>query len=200
MRNFILIFLASLFLSGCVVGPLVVHETARTVGEGDSDLIGGYGTGGYVIKWNYGLLNDLDIGLQWESLSLGVRAKYAFINRRESGWSLAAAAGIGTSVGGNHYYGDLIGSYLHKAFEPYGTVRIVHVKTDPLEFKDKDTGNVDFTIDRYEYDYGQLILGTRFWFDKHWLLSVEASSLFSVSGGVKVGNGLLVGAAFGYRF
>lgn len=195
-------FICSLFLvflSGCAVGPLVSHETARTVGNSNHELIGGYGQAGYILKWNYGLTENLDLGLHWESLSIGIRAKYAFINNK-SGLSLASAIGTGASIGGSHYYGDFISSYLTGSWEPYGTVRIVHVKNDPLEFKNKDTGQVSFTIDKSEYDYGQFILGTRYWFSNHWLFSVEASSLFTISSGFKAGNSVFGGASFGYRF
>lgn len=191
--------LFSVFLSGCAVGPLVSHETARTVGSSKHEVIGGYGQAGFVIKWNYGLTENLDFGLHWESLSVGVRAKYALINNN-SGWSLASALGTGSSFGGNHYYGDFIGSYLTGSWEPYGTVRAVLVKNDPLEFKDKDTGQVSFTIDKSEYVYGQFILGTRYWFNSNWLFSIEASSLFPISSGFKVEKNVFAGASFGYRF
>lgn len=186
-------------LSGCAVGPLVSHETARTVGDSNSELIGGYGQAGYVFKWNYGLTENLDFGLHWESLSIGLRAKYAFINN-DNGWSFASALGTGVSVGGNHYYGDIIGSYLVDSWEPYGTLRFVHVNNDPVEFKDEDTGQADFTIPGSQYQYGQFILGTRYWFNPHWLLSLEASSLFALTSGLKFGGNVLIGAAFGYRF
>jgi hypothetical protein len=188
------------FLSACAIGPVVSHETARTVGDGNSELMGGLGQAGYVFKWNHGLTPNLDMGVHWEMLSIGLRLKYAFINSGRHGWSLAGAAGIGSSVGGSHYYGDAIASYLAGSWEPYGTLRLVHVKNDPQEFKDKDTGSVEFRIDKTEYEYGQFILGTRYWFSPHWLLSLEATSFFTVSSGVHIGNGVLAGFALGYRF
>ncbi len=184
---------------GCAVGPLVNHETAKTVGRSHHELVGGYGAAGYVVKWNYGLTENLDLGLHWESLSIGVRAKYAFVNN-EKGWSLAAGLGTGVSAGGSHYYGDLIGSHMVGSWEPYGALRLVHVKNAPLKFKDKDTGEVKFSVSSIEYDYGQFILGVRYWFSPHWLFSLEASSLFAISSGLKVGNGALLGGSFGYRF
>src|SRR4051812_44550206 len=107
-------FLLPLFLilSGCV-GPLVVHETARTLGSPKHhEFSGGYGNAGYVLKWNMGLLANWDFGIQYESLSWGLRTKYAFINSTDVGFSLAAAAGAGLTFGGTHYYGDLIASYM----------------------------------------------------------------------------------------
>jgi len=186
-------------ISGCAFGPLVNHETARTVGANNHELVGGYGQAGYVAKWTYGLAESLDLGVQFESLSFGIRGKYSFLNV-ENGFSLAAALGFGSSIGGSHYYGDILASYMAGGWEPYGTLRIVHVKTDPLEFRDEETGDVDFTIGSAQYEYGQFMLGTRYWFTEHWLVSIEASTLFGFTSEFKVANGLLAGAAFGYRF
>ena len=83
MMNKILISVLLVFsLSGCAVGPLVSHETARTVGSSNSEIVGGYGQAGYVLKWNHGFGENFDLGFQYESLSVGFRAKYAFVNER----------------------------------------------------------------------------------------------------------------------
>ncbi len=202
MNKIISIFLisSSVLLSACSIGPLVSHETARTVGNSQAEFLGGYGSAGYAFKFNYGITKDLDFGLQYETFSLGIRTKYALINGTDKGFSLSIAGGIGTSIGGSHYYGDLTSSYLSGAWEPYGTIRLVHVKNDPLEFRDQDTGHVDFVVDLPDYNYGQAMLGSRFWFDKHWLMSIEVSSLFAMTSGLKIGDGFLVGAALGYHF
>lgn len=159
MRYIIAIIL--LLASGCAVGPLVVHESARTAGEGNHEILVGSGTHVFNGKWNYGLKENLDIGLQIEAFSVGGKLKYAFINNLERGFSLAGAIGLGESLGGEHYYSDLSASYLTKIFEPYIAARIVRVKTDLVEFKDTNTGEIDFKIDGRWYTYGQGFLGTR---------------------------------------
>ncbi|MBX3020183.1 MAG: hypothetical protein KF799_00780 [Bdellovibrionales bacterium] len=199
MNKICLALLSMCFLSACAVGPLVSQETARTVGDDKNEWLGGFGQAGYVIKYTRGIGKDFDFGVQWESLSLGIRFKYAFINQ-ESGLSLAGALGAGTSIGGSHYYGDLLMSYKSGFFEPYSMVRVVSVKTDPLEFKDEDTGKMHFTVGRAQYVYGQATLGARFWLDPNWLLSMEASSLFSMTKDVKISSNVFAGAAFGYRY
>jgi hypothetical protein len=188
-------------LSGCAVGPLANHETGRTVGISNHELMGGYNQGGYVLKWNYGLTENLDLGLHWESLSTGIRSKYAFVNNQE-GWSLASALGAGISLTGSHYYGDLVGSYLIGSWEPYGTLRLVHVRNDSWDSNvdDDDSGLLNFTIPSIQYNYGQIFLGTRYWITPHWLFSLEASSFFSMSSGLEFDNSVLVGGSFGYRF
>lgn len=185
--------------SGCAVGPLMSQETARTVGNGNFELVAGYGQAGYIVKGNYGLLDDLDLGLHLESLSSGLRAKYAFLNE-ESGWSLALALGAGYSLGGNHQYGDLSLSYRDGFFEPYGTFRFVHIKTDPIEFKSNNSGELLFNVGTTTYDYGQLFLGTRLWIADSLFFGIEASMLVALSPEISFRSALFGNAAFGYRF
>jgi hypothetical protein len=78
-------------------------------------------------------------------------------------------------------------------------LRIVHIKTLPYEYE-AAAGLFKFTIDKEQYNYGQVILGTRYWFSRHWLASLEASSLFSLSSDLHIKNNIFAGAAFGYRF
>lgn len=189
---------SSLFLSACV-GPTVLHETARTVGQNHAEFDGGLGSTGYVFKLNYGVTENFDIGVHWESLNMGVRAKYAFINGKDHEMSLAGAAGIGTTFGGTAYYGDVIASYLNGSWEPYGAFRYVHVSVNRQDFIDHDTGHVDFTFPGLEYSYEEIMIGSRFWLNKHWLFSLEAGSLIAL-GDLNIGNNLLVSGVFGYHF
>jgi hypothetical protein len=202
MKKLILILspILFLFLCSCAIGPLTSHETARTQGQGNYELAGGYGTSGYVLKWNYGIVDHFDVGVQLESLSMGVRIKYAFIEAKEQGFSMAGALGAGSSIGGHHQYGDLTASYLNEKWEPYGAFRYVYVKIDPVDFKDKDTGDVEFSTPSSSYNYGQAFLGTRFWIDPHWYLSGEVSSLMSFTKGLKFGKSVILGLAVGYNF
>ncbi|MFA7614086.1 MAG: hypothetical protein WCY48_07595 [Candidatus Caldatribacteriota bacterium] len=190
--------LSLLLLTGCAVGPLVSHETARSVGDNNHEFVGSYGEAGVAFKWNYGLLEDLDIGIQWESLSSGLRAKYSFLNFSE-GYSMAIAGGAGLSVGGSHYYGDLLLSYRSGFWEPYVTGRIVHVDTDPDEFDGDNSWGINFKVDEMSYEYGQFIAGSRFWLGQNWLISVEASSLFGFNSGFKASQNYILSAALGLR-
>ncbi len=194
------VLLASGFMSACAFGPLVLHESARTVGESNHELIAGVANAGYSAKWTVGIAKDWDFGLQLESLSVGVRIKHAFVNSAAGGWSFAGAAGVGSSVGGSHFYGDLVLSHLNGWWEPYGAFRVVHVNMDPIEARDADTGQLAFTIDRSEYNYGQLIVGSRFWFSPAWMLTLEISSLTSLSSGLNFSSPTIASVALGARF
>ncbi len=198
--RFVLSSFFIIFLSGCV-GPMVMQETARTVGDGNSELSAAYSSGSqWAAKWNYGLTENWDLGLQLEGLSMGLRTKYSILNNHERGWSLATAFGAGASIGGSHYYFDLIASHLMGHWEPYTSFRVVHMKIDPVEFKDDQSGKTDFTIDLPDYNYGQYFLGTRYWFDKHWLLSLEGSLAFAIGKGIHFEKAVFVGAGAGYKF
>ena len=199
MKNFGFLVMLAL-VSGCAVGPLVQHETARSVGDGKHELIGGYGQAGIAARGNYGITENFDFGKQHESLSLGARGKYSIINGKSGGFSLAGAFGAGSSVGGNHMYLDVMTSYLAGTFEPYATARFVQVSTDPVDLRNTDTGEVAFTVRSANYNYGQAIVGTRIWMNPNWLLSLEASSLFGLGDTVTFSDNVLVGAALGYRF
>lgn len=200
MKQILLSFLSILFLAGCAVGPLVSHETARTVGHTKHELVSGWGQPGVVLKWNYGISENWDFGVHIETLSVGIRTKYAFINNHSHGWSLATALGVGSSVGGSHSYADLILSYFVDSWEPYGALRIVDVKSDKKKFTDQDTGQITFEIDSAQFQYGQGILGTRYWVNPHWLFSLEFSTLFGITSGFKADQQLIGSAGFGYRF
>ena len=91
-------------------------------------------------------------------------------------------------------------SYLFGRMEPYSTFRMVHVKIDPVEFKDSNSGQTVFTVDLGEYNYSEWILGTRIWLTAHWLLAFEAATLISMTDGLSFTNSLIVDGAFGYRF
>lgn len=198
--RFVLSSLFIVLLSGCV-GPMVMQETARTVGDGNSELSAAYSSGSqWAAKWNYGLNENWDMGIQIEALSLGLRTKYSLLNGQEGGWSLATAFGAGFSIGGNHYYFDLIASHLKGAWEPYTALRVVHMKIDPVEFKDDHSGETDFTIDLPDYNYGQYFLGTRYWFNKHWLLSLEGSMAFAIGKGIHFEKAVFFSAGAGYKF
>ena len=70
-------------LQTACVGPLVSDESARTVGYHRSEVVGGIGQAGEVVKYTFGLGDKLDVGAQWESLSIGLRLKYALLDEQE---------------------------------------------------------------------------------------------------------------------
>lgn len=198
MKSIIFLSLLSFFTS-CAMGPLNGHETARTVGGGRHELTGGYGTASYVAKWTYGLSENFDFGAHLEQLSLGARLKYALLNPRDGGFGLALAGGVGTSFGGSYYNGDIIISSLSGRIEPYAMFRYNHVTTDKQDFKDKDSGALDFTIDEASFSYGQVFLGSRIWFTQSVALSVEASKLVRFEN-VEFSDIIIVSGSLIFRF
>lgn len=196
----ILVLMVTQTLVGCALGPLVSQEAGRTVGDGNHEFQLGYGSAQYFGKYTWGLTENLDFGVQYEAFSLGIRLKYAFINNREAGFALAVAGGTGASIGGSHQYIDVLASHLIGEWEPYVTIRYVWSKVDPVEFTNKDTGQVDFRTPNFNYSYGHFFVGTRYWITKKWLLAIEGSGLFLMSSGLNVSQPSLIAGSVGYRF
>ena len=159
---------------------------------------------GYLLKANYGVFEDFDIGIHYESLNIGVRAKYGWINSQVEGWSLSTAIGAGRSSFSTHYYGDLMLGYLKKPWEPYGTLRIVRVKTDPVEFESESHDSNNYfafnRVESFEFTYGQIIFGSRYWTQPKWFLSGEISTLLVFDSSVQVSTGYILSGAMGHRF
>ena len=140
---------------------------------------------------------DFDLGVHLESLSWGIRAKYAFINASK-GWSLAGALGYGVSFNGRYTSEDLTASYLSNAWEPYGTLRFSQVTIPDTDIEDANTHEHIYTIKSSSFQYGQLIAGTRYWFNNNWMLSAEISRPFVVGSGIDI-DGAFFSLGFGYR-
>lgn len=195
-RYVILLYPMTLLFANCALGPLVTHETARTVGQSNHEWIGGFGNAGYIVKWNYGLTENLDIGLHYESTNIGWRAKYAFLNAKE-GWSLASAFGSGFSLTGSYNNLDFIGSYGIGDWEPYGILRLV--QTQGVDWHTPE-GNGLFdnqTFSGLTLNYAQVMLGTRYWLTEKWMVSAELSALSFTKFEF---TAPIYSAAFGYRF
>lgn len=192
-----LLFLLFLNLSACAIGPLVGHETARTVGDGKTELVAGYGNPGTVLKLNRGISENFDLGVQVESLSMGVRGKYAFINANQ-GWSLAGALGYGFSFQGQYTSEDLTTSYLNDSWEPYGTLRFSQVTIGETEIENANTHEHIYTVKSSSFQYGQVILGTRYWINDRWMLSGELIRPFVIGSDIDI-DGALFSIGFGYR-
>jgi hypothetical protein len=177
--NLTVAVLLSFVLSGCVTGPLASHETARTVGQGNHEIQLGTGSMPYFLKWNLGLSKDVDVALQWETFTVGMRGKYAFINNVQ-GPSLAATLGTGISFfGGDYVNSDLIYSYLFEKWEPYGVLRVAHVESSKKDLKNSETGKTEYTIDAYEYEYAEIIGGAKYWFTDQWSMTFEGGAAFT---------------------
>ena len=185
------------FFAGCIP-PMAGHETGRTLGESQSELIGGLGAFGHVIKYNYGVTDYLDLGIHWETFSLGLRAKYSFINTPISGWSLAGALGAGSVSHGRYITGDVIGSYLSGDWEPYGFIRRSRVICNEVAAKDSKKLLHDFLVacEKKHYDRVQFTLGSKYWFSAKWFLSLETGRVFENS----IAPVSILSTSFGYKF
>lgn len=199
--HIILVTIIAFVLPSCVMGPINTFETGRTSGEGKGELFGGLGSTGFVGKLNYGLSENLDIGAQLETFSLGARLKYALMNNQESGFSFSLAAGAGVGGGGSrHYYADIIASYLSGNIEPYGSFRFVHAINKSYDNKNDINNDWLFKIQKPEFDYQQYNLGLRYWVSEQLSLNAELTKLQADSSEIIFKDKTLVNVGLGIKF
>lgn len=199
-----LLLVCCLFSSSCALGPLISHETARTLGTGNHEFTGSLGTYGLGFRWGYGISENFDLSANVESTSFSARGKYAFLNNHQGGWSLALAGGGGYSslFPADFFHVDLMASYLRDSFEPYLNLRVVRVHLRELEFESEDRllDAIEYAFRRQTFTYVQPILGARYWMNPRWAWSVEASSLAAIDSTVDIQSSILFGLGLSYRF
>lgn len=182
VRNLGLLLL-TLLTTGCAMAPLSNHITARSTGKENSSLDLGTTIGNSrkpwlpTIKYTKGLGDNLDFGVQYEVVSIGLWSKYSFINRPERGFSFGALIGGGLS--GTGYYGYLgpVVSYRFKRFEPYFISRFNHVRYEGTNVL-ASIGEISFANGSYRYF--QNTLGTMFWIFDWAALSLETNHFSTV--------------------
>ena len=164
--------LASLVLACSCLAPFSNNFTGRSLGKGKVGLEGGVIAAGSalpVFKFSYGLSRNLDLGLQYDSFSLGLFGKYSFINDQESGFSLAGIAGGGATVGGGYAYAGPALSYKIGALEPYVVGRYNFVS-----YEESDS-SVGMSWEAGNHNYFQFTFGSVLWIGKGFGLNAEVS-------------------------
>lgn len=169
------------FLSGCAIAPVANHVSARTNGKNESLLSLGTMIGSSSgrfwlpsLKYSVGLSDDFDVGGQYEIIDIGLWGKYAIVNHKEGGFSMAALGGVGVGGDGHYIYFGPVLSWLHGIFEPYLLSRFNYVS---YPAKNLDLGTIgEVTILNGVYRYFQHTLGFFLWPTKKLGVSLEASS------------------------
>jgi hypothetical protein len=194
------------FFAGCAVAPLSNHVTGRSLGKGNSSLDAGTTIGNGrqpwlpTLKYAIGLNDNLDFGAVYEVISIGLWTKYAFINRKEQGFSLAGIGGAGLSGTGEYLYTGPVFSYRFKHVEPYIVSRFNYVRYSGFTSELSTIGELSFESGKY--NYLQNSLGSMFWFADWFGLSAEASHFITLSSPFILGDRdrLLYSASFIFRF
>jgi hypothetical protein len=170
---------ASLILASSCLAPLSNNFTGRSLGQGKVGLEGGAVTAGSVLpvfKLSVGLSRDFDLGLQYDSFSIGLFGKYSFMNNQESGFSLAGVAGGGATVGGGYAFAGPALSFKLGAFEPYAVGRYNFVS-----YKESDSA-VGMSWEAGQHTYFQFTFGGVLWLGKGFGLNAEVSFFSGVLG------------------
>lgn len=184
----------TLSLSGGAFGPMYSHETARTVGNQRVELGGGFRNAGLAIEVNYGVTEKLDLGLHWESLSMGLKTKYVFLSEDRKGFSVSATGGFGQSFGGIYYLLAGNVSYLTGIIEPHFTLRGVLVTGNGTRSNPQTGSSLNLSALFSNYSYLEPIIGSRFWITPdHLFLSTEAGLIIPI-------GMLIVSGNIGYHF
>lgn len=207
MKNSIIVLtLLVAAFSGCAVAPLSNHVTARTNGTGESLLSAGSTIGvkdsGWLpsLKYSIGLSEDFDLGFQYEVIEYGAWAKYAFVNNKEGGFSLAALGGAGLSFEGFYLYAGPVVSYKFDWFEPYFITRFNYVRFPQPKISIATIG--EFTVLPGTYRYFQHTLGFMTWPMDWFGIGLEASAFGTVSSPfiLREKDRLLLSGNFSFRF
>lgn len=185
-------------ITGCV-GPLLNMETGHTLGAGKQSFRVSSTTNGYYgLNYAYGLFKDFDLSFNLEAASLGLAAKYSFLNQ-ESGFSYATQLGTGSTYGGSYYILAMIGSYGMKPWEFFYSFRYTKVTIDSQKLTDSNTGEVFVTLPKTDYSYGQAFLGAKYWVTPQFGIDAEMGSFLSTSE-VKFDKNLYVSAGLEVTF
>lgn len=174
LAKIIVLVFVSIFIEGCF-GPFFSHDTARSNGSGHTAFkVIGSNVAGYGFKLSHGFSKNFDLEISAEELSSGFGAKYAFLNQ-DRGLSLAGKVGYGATFGGHYHLGSFLTSYKSSNWEPYFNLQYIKVIVDEQDVKDANTGDVFATTPKFDFDYTQAFLGTKYWFGPHFALSFEVS-------------------------
>ena len=153
-KNSFFIFACAFFLSACAVAPFSNHTTGRTNGAGQSHLVVGSTIGNLrvpVVKYDIGVLDNLDLGFDYEVATLGAQAKVGFMDAKSDGFAIAALAGAGNGGNGYYVYGGPAMSYKYDILEPYSVIRYNYVHFNSSQTQLGGLGTLSIPAGRYSY-------------------------------------------------
>ncbi len=130
----------------------------------------------------------------------GASVKYALVNNREEGFSLAALGGAGLGFEGYYFFAGPIFSYKLDWFEPYFISRFNYVKFPSPKISIATIG--EFSVAPGIYRYLQHTLGFMVW-PKDWVgVGLEASLFGTIRSPfiLREKNKMIVSWNFSFRF
>lgn len=150
-----------LLSSGCAFAPFSHLSTARTVGKGVYNFSGGVigsASGGIsggspVLKVDYGVFDNLDVGIHYEMINTGMVLKYAIYNKKEDGMSLAMTGGGGSIGNGGYWNVGPIASYKIGFFEPYAAIKLTRVTKEHTNFSIIGFGTFQAPSNTFDFFY-----------------------------------------------
>lgn len=199
----LLITVLSLFMNACALGPIINHDTGRSVGKNKYKFrVAGYPQADSPnvasLRFDTGVTENLDVGFQYEILSFGLRGFYSFINNKE-GFAMSGSLGYGSVFNGNYINAGLNFSFKSGSVEYFAGYRHTDVSVDATELTDSNTGELFTTIPSANYSYGIASGGLKYWFTDQAALGLEGAQFMNPSDG-EFSSNTLVSLGFEYIF
>ncbi len=191
----VLTALLSILCASCAVAPVTSGFLGRSYGKGNLAIDGGgiiIGSGVPYFKAGYGLSSNLDLGLQYDFLAIGLFGRYSFINKT-NGFSLAGLASAGSTADGTYVYAGPALSYKAGFIEPYLVSRFNYVSYNETD----DQSGIDFETG--SYSYLQFNAGSVFWISPSVGANVEFTFFSGTTGSTEL-VGPLVSGGLKFRF
>ncbi|MDH5377386.1 MAG: hypothetical protein OEX00_03585 [Gammaproteobacteria bacterium] len=168
----LILILLVVWMSGCAVAPFNAPHTARSLGEGKSNINLSVIPRG--LEYSTGVDEDIDVGVGVEVHLAPMFTgwmKYSMSNNREGGSTallggLFYSDGIYNSTSKGYYFGPIL-SYRAGSAEWYLATKYNHVYWEAGENQVKDENNdLVFSIDPVSHDFGyfQVNAGLSYWF------------------------------------
>ncbi len=197
-------------MSGCAVAPFNSPTTARSLGQGNSEINFGLSPALF-ISGSMGLLEHFDVGASVE-LQFGIVgsafAKYSFIDNPDRS-SLALYAGIFAADAVANSKGFMIGpvySYLSNSFEPYLGMYFNYVDFEKIDPNDNDIEDLNDVVDEVvalnsggSTYYLDTTVGFNYWISEKTKFYLYAKNLYFMEYSFSDHNVWLVGTGLGFK-
>lgn len=174
----IIIAICFLFtLASCSIAPIGSTHSARSIGAGNSSFNVGYASSSFFTQYEYGVAQDLDLGLIFEFgdfTTTALHTKYSILNN-QSGKSWALEASYGGDETTTFYNVGSIHSYqFGQFFEVFFNFRYNVVRLDDDEYDlGEEVGLIKLKHHRFHYYY--MAYGFNFWMRQDLGLNIYSS-------------------------
>ena len=201
--------------AACLSPPISNDVTAQSLEKGEWRTAAGASQASVYLRQDYGVTENLDIGLMGEGGGLGstvgARAKYTLPKKAENlEWAAIAGMGFGkadeddlifggggsTSVTGYYVYLGTIASYSWEEFEAYFIPRFNALHYSEGNVTSESSEEFDLNIGGEDQAYASMTLGGTWWVKENAGITTNVTTF--VEGGEISDPFLMAGIVFSY--